>query len=437
MIEFIQDDDRLREERKKAKKNKSKYVGLSNESMGFRSRGFDSNWQDRWPSSSRSPGGFRDSSPDFEDTSNNRAHSPDIDEFKDDDDDDFRNNTSPKEMPVQRSNSSGGSAAAGKSYSGATTKKIKVRKPIDLGAAATFAQQPQPPSNPPQQAKPPPQQSNVDLLFGGGEAAPTHASAGLDLTSDAFGPRETESNGGANGDFGDFSSAFGDGGKQQAVVASDEFADFSSAFNSDNAHQVDGERAAAADLLAALPAAPSVVDNTQKVASASTDLLGPSSSIDLLGGLDLSAFPAPAPAPAAAAEMSNPMMSLPTLLQPRANNDHHFGALAGVNNNNNNNNEDAVKKTGNMASTQQTALPQTWGTDLGKLNIDLDNLSLSGRDQKKKSVPMNAMMKTASASSGESPVISPTRTAQFGKSLPAAAGPHAIGGAGGNVQDLL
>ncbi|XP_034034006.1 clathrin interactor 1-like [Thalassophryne amazonica] len=34
MVEFIQDDDRLREERKKAKKNKDKYIGVSSDSMG-------------------------------------------------------------------------------------------------------------------------------------------------------------------------------------------------------------------------------------------------------------------------------------------------------------------------------------------------------------------------------------------------------------------
>ncbi|KAG8542335.1 hypothetical protein GDO81_026932 [Engystomops pustulosus] len=34
MVEFVQDDDRLREERKKAKKNKDKYVGVSSESAG-------------------------------------------------------------------------------------------------------------------------------------------------------------------------------------------------------------------------------------------------------------------------------------------------------------------------------------------------------------------------------------------------------------------
>lgn len=35
LIDFIQDDDRLREERKKAKKNKDKYVGMSSDAMGM------------------------------------------------------------------------------------------------------------------------------------------------------------------------------------------------------------------------------------------------------------------------------------------------------------------------------------------------------------------------------------------------------------------
>ncbi|KAG8232884.1 hypothetical protein J437_LFUL004754 [Ladona fulva] len=42
LIDFIQDDDRLRDERKKAKKNKDKYVGMSSDSMGMRYGG------DRW-----------------------------------------------------------------------------------------------------------------------------------------------------------------------------------------------------------------------------------------------------------------------------------------------------------------------------------------------------------------------------------------------------
>lgn len=37
LVDFIQDDERLREERKKAKKNKDKYIGVSSDSMGYRS----------------------------------------------------------------------------------------------------------------------------------------------------------------------------------------------------------------------------------------------------------------------------------------------------------------------------------------------------------------------------------------------------------------
>jgi hypothetical protein len=36
LIDFIQDDDKLREERKKAKKNKDKYVGMSSDAMCMR-----------------------------------------------------------------------------------------------------------------------------------------------------------------------------------------------------------------------------------------------------------------------------------------------------------------------------------------------------------------------------------------------------------------
>jgi hypothetical protein len=35
LIEFIQDDDKLREERKKAKKTKDKFIGVASDSMGF------------------------------------------------------------------------------------------------------------------------------------------------------------------------------------------------------------------------------------------------------------------------------------------------------------------------------------------------------------------------------------------------------------------
>ncbi|XP_056117795.1 clathrin interactor 1a [Rhinichthys klamathensis goyatoka] len=59
MLEFVQDDDRLREERKKAKKNRDKYIGVSSDSMsGFRYsedrfdfRESHSKWDEDWDKS--------------------------------------------------------------------------------------------------------------------------------------------------------------------------------------------------------------------------------------------------------------------------------------------------------------------------------------------------------------------------------------------------
>uniref|UniRef100_A0A803XZP2 Clathrin interactor 1 n=1 Tax=Meleagris gallopavo TaxID=9103 RepID=A0A803XZP2_MELGA len=61
MVEFAQDDDRLREERKKAKKNKDKYIGVSSDSVGgFRySERYDpepkSKWDEDWDKKSTFP----------------------------------------------------------------------------------------------------------------------------------------------------------------------------------------------------------------------------------------------------------------------------------------------------------------------------------------------------------------------------------------------
>lgn len=40
LIDFVQDEYRLREERKRARANRDKYIGLSNESPMYRSRKF-------------------------------------------------------------------------------------------------------------------------------------------------------------------------------------------------------------------------------------------------------------------------------------------------------------------------------------------------------------------------------------------------------------
>lgn len=55
LIEFIQNDDRLREERKKAKKNKDKYIGMSSDTTGgMRSNFDDFRHRENYSNSSRS-----------------------------------------------------------------------------------------------------------------------------------------------------------------------------------------------------------------------------------------------------------------------------------------------------------------------------------------------------------------------------------------------
>ncbi|KNC32443.1 hypothetical protein FF38_05003 [Lucilia cuprina] len=83
LIDFIQDDDRLRDERKKAKKNKDKYIGMSSDAMGMRSSGGgysgggggynDGGWRtsrsdhgDNWYSDSRSADRYEDDDAQYE-----------------------------------------------------------------------------------------------------------------------------------------------------------------------------------------------------------------------------------------------------------------------------------------------------------------------------------------------------------------------------------
>lgn len=60
LIDFIQDDDRLREERKKAKKNKDKYIGMSSDAVGGMRGTFDDFRYRESVQSSRGGGGHED-----------------------------------------------------------------------------------------------------------------------------------------------------------------------------------------------------------------------------------------------------------------------------------------------------------------------------------------------------------------------------------------
>ena len=373
--------------------------------MGFRSRGFDSNWQDRWPSgggggggggSRVSGGGFRDHSPDFEEA---REANSDIDEFKDDEDfDSISNRSNNASSSVARAKPSPVSTPDSSAVQNKPAKVTKSRKPIDLGAAATYAAQ---------------QQGVPKTTTASSTAAQANTVSNNDLIGDLledqqsnfadFNPRGGAStvDANANGNFGDFAGAFGGDATtaDNSKRGGDEFADFSSAFSTN-----DNNKATTGLNAPSVPSPPSpqnVPDSFDllgggNVGTANTLGSQQTNSLDLLGGLDLGVPSAMPPLiqqnsmsgsgfnqqPAGLIAVS-PASLPPNLVQPSVNKDIPLA---------NNNNSKKAPPTA-------TAIPERWG-NVGTLNIDLDNLSLSGRNQKKAAVPMNAMK----SSSSDSPV---------------------------------
>lgn len=151
MLEFIQDDERLREERKKAKKNKDKYVGMSSDSMGFRSGGggWDGGWKGstggNWTSSGGGGGSGGRFDSEEEDKSSEQS-APGISEFKDDDDGfaDISRRKSPAVASLPRKPSGGSADFNGRHGLAAAAKPTVTKQPgksvpsrkVDLGAAA-------------------------------------------------------------------------------------------------------------------------------------------------------------------------------------------------------------------------------------------------------------------------------------------------------------
>lgn len=403
MIEFIQDDDRLRDERKKAKKNKDKYVGMSSDSMGFRGgsrfetggswgNGGGGGWrEDR---SSSNPSGFRDHS----DEEGSRGPSPDVNEYRDEDHDYIQAPASAGVTSKKFSDLSESSRPASTSSNAKNVSKAKtVKKPIDLGAAATFAAQASA-STTIVQKQPVTTAASLDL-FGEPESTPVVApptEAKMDLfgtDEDDFNPRggtmasvpvSAGGDSNANGAFGNFEAAFGETSKN----GGDGFADFSSAFGSTSA--------AATTSLPAPPTPPPSSSNT------SFDLMGgsqispqqpqqaaASSNIDLLGGLVMNNGPPPplvgmsslgslasVPAPASNVDFFNqPSVMMNPMATPMT-----------TSNNNNHNVTSTV-----AAASKQPQKPTMWD-NVGNVNINLDNLSLKGGNGKGKGLPMNAMV---------------------------------------------
>ena len=413
MLEFVQDDDRLREERKKAKKNKDKYIGMSSDSMGFRSGygggssgGFsDSGWKSFDSSKGSSGGGGTTGRWDSDDEANNDCGVQDsrAREFTDDsfgsEFDKAREETRGK---VPR-HPSGGSAdfegiRSPSSQGSAQSKTKKPLKKVDLGAAATFGQKQQDVSQSQSQSNN--KNNNIlDDLF-----SDSQPKAGQIVASnDDFDPRGGSSNGQTVGfdafatdnnngidnktvdDFADFSSAFsGSGGGSSrppprddfdlfaaapaglseslaapASTGQDLFADFSSSLA---ASAPPPAQQPAMDLFSGLQTSPSAPTPSNTMFGAPSQPAG--GAVDLLDGLSLTSLPPSA--------MMQPPTAAGGLLQPQGP-----PSLPAI--------------TPSAFTSKPAAVGSTW-SDMGALNDKLMNFSLSkGPDSRAAAPSMNAL----------------------------------------------
>uniref|UniRef100_UPI00398E864F clathrin interactor 1a isoform X3 n=1 Tax=Pristiophorus japonicus TaxID=55135 RepID=UPI00398E864F len=159
MVEFVQDDDRLREERKKAKKNKDKYIGVSSDSMGgFRySDRYDpepkSKWDDDWEKGNKGAFPFSEKLGEISDKIGTTIDDT-INKFRKKDKDDSPESDSEEERR-SRSNGKIGKSEYKDEEETVTTKSIHITqatettttrhkrsgipsKTVDLGAAAHY-----------------------------------------------------------------------------------------------------------------------------------------------------------------------------------------------------------------------------------------------------------------------------------------------------------
>ncbi|KAM4868834.1 clathrin interactor 1 isoform X1 [Urocitellus parryii] len=245
LVEFAQDDDRLREERKKAKKNKDKYVGVSSDSVGgFRySERYDpepkSKWDEEWDKN-KSAFPFSDKLGELSDKIGSTIDDT-ISKFrrKDREDSPERCSDSDEEKKARRGRSPKGEFKDEEET--VTTKHIHITqatettttrhkrtanpsKTIDLGAAAHYTGDK---ASPDQNASTHPPQSSAKI------SVPSSKSSG-DLV-DLFDGTSQSTGGSADlfGGFADFGSAAASGSFPSQVTATSGNGDFGdwSAFN--------------------------------------------------------------------------------------------------------------------------------------------------------------------------------------------------------------
>ena len=404
LLEFVQDDDRLREERKKAKKNKDKYVGMSSDTMGgggFRSGGggggsWDSGWKSFDSKTSSSTGGRWGGGSDDEDRGNDSGveAKEGVKEFKDDS---FGLEKGKEEGGGLPRRPSGGKAdfegGISLSQPKAQTKPKRPIKKVDLGAAATYGKgATQSPS--PVQVQSNKNNNILEDLFSDSQPKVGQVDHMVDNNGsfDDFDPRAGEP---SNGFGGGYDALAMDNNNITEAKVGDDFADFSSAFSGGNSAPAPASNdldlfnaapvpvaapvlSAQPDLFASFAAAPAPTANSNidlfsgmqatptqtagfgAFATPAPSTQGPSS-LDLLDGLTLSSLPPPA------------MMQQPPPLLMQAQG------------------PPSLPTTSALPAKPAPALGSTWA-DMGALNNSLLNFSLStGPSNKAASVPMNAI----------------------------------------------
>jgi len=361
LIDFIQDDEKLREERKKAKKNKDKYVGMSSDAMGMHGTGGNT-WDEtpRWRKEEINEWD--------QDRRGDDSPTSDAEDRYDSDPDNIppprniRKSSPTKEYKDSESLDSSPPPTIGKLTSpvkAPTTNKTKTSTPtrrVDLGAAANYGK------TQVQQTT----TSKNDLL--GLVSDSSNAPA-----DDLFSPRSSDT----SQTFGDFSSAFGDNGNTSNPKG-DEFADFTSAFSNINS-EVTSQQANTPKILSSPQNVTAFMANGKPPVSQSSNadlLMGLSSplhSTTVLNPLDDFAPLQDSGPTAASLLVPSPSihMAAPTILSSTTNNSVPVGS--------------------------------TW-SNINNLNINIDNLSLGSR----KSAGGNAPSMNQLAGTPTSPLRTPT-----------------------------
>ncbi|XP_017870366.1 PREDICTED: clathrin interactor 1 isoform X2 [Drosophila arizonae] len=458
LIDFIQDDDRLREERKKAKKNKDKYIGMSSDAMGSRSGGYsgysgggaggsggynDGDWRsnrgDNWYSDKSSADRYEDDDTQYDgerEGSDSDSPSPRRN-YR------YNDRASPAEVAVESKptnlnmnirSKAVSSPVSKQPTSSGTSKQPPPQKKINLGAAANFGKTPNAAGIHSPTHRDTPTTNSVDLMGGGSPSnnnnksntpinnndllddlfktcstSPVQQSPKVEKTlnsaaviiddDDDFNPRAADA--APTQEFGDFATAFGSGSLPPSTgilpaPSNDEFADFN-AFQSSSAATVSSTSVLDGNLLTTATPANDAFDlfNTATPAATATA----TTATDLLAGLgDLSihqSMPMDNMLPPIAAVAGD------NLLQPMC--------ISNKNNNNiNNNNNNNINTNGatTSASTQPTNVGATWSGNLkaGNLNIDLDNLLISKSAKSNAPAPSMNTLKTQSPARTQAPL---------------------------------